>query len=102
MQNLTTVFFSEGDLGLDVITTMVQESEEVVGPLLAISRCDSVPGPGKQLTCFTHEDTNAPGQAIELRLFPPDGEIPTIPGKTLVCIENCFVKSKREKVAAFR
>lgn len=100
MPNLTTVFFSEDDLGLDAITATVQETEDVVGPLLAISRCESVPR--KRLTCFTHEDTNAPGQAIELRLFPPDGGIPTIPGKTLVCIGNCFVKGKREKVAAFR
>jgi hypothetical protein len=99
MPNLTAVRFSEDDLGLDAITTTVQQGEGLIGPLLAISSCESFPP--KRLTCFTHEQTNAPGQPIELRLSP-GGVIPPIPGKTLVCIGNCFVEGKLRIVAAFR
>jgi len=99
MPNFTAVRFSEDDLGLDAITITVQQGESLVGPLLAISSCESFPP--KRLTCFTHEQANAPGQAIELHLCP-GGAIPTIPGKTVVCIGNCFVEAKLRIVAAFR
>lgn len=99
MPNFTAVRFSDDDLGLDAITTTVQQGERLVGPLLAISSCESFPR--KRLTCFTHEQANAPGQAVELHLCP-GGVIPTIPGKTVVCKGNCFVKGELRTVAAFR
>jgi len=99
MPNFTAVRFSEDDLGLDAITITVQQGEGLVGSLLALSSCESFPP--KRLTCFTHEQANAPGQAIELHLCP-GGAIPTIPGKTLVCKGNCFVDGEKRTVAAFR
>lgn len=99
MANFTDVRFAGDDLTLDAVTTIVQQGEDRVGPLLAISSCE-IFAP-KRLTCFTHEQASAPGQAIELRLCP-GGDIPTIPGKGLVCIGNCFVEGKLRMVAAFR
>jgi hypothetical protein len=99
MANLTVVRFTEDDLDLASITTTVQQGETRLGPLLAISSCEDFPP--KRLTCFTHEQTSAPSQAIELRLCP-GGVIPTISGKTLVCIGNCFVQAELRMVAAFR
>ncbi len=99
MTNSTAVRFSEDDLGLDAVTTTVQQGEERVGPLLAISSCEHFAP--KRLTCFTHERTGAPAEAIELHLCP-NGKIPTIPGKTLVCIGDCLVDSRLRMVAAFR
>jgi hypothetical protein len=99
MPNFTAVRFTEDDLDLAAITTTVQQGEGLVGPLLAISSCESFPP--KRLTCFTHEQANGPGPAIELHLCP-GGVIPTIPGKTVVCIGNCFVEAKLRMVAAFR
>jgi hypothetical protein len=99
MANFTAVRFSEDDLELDAITTTVQQGEERLGPLLAISSCEAFPP--NRLTCFTHEVTDAPGKAIALHLCP-GGAIPTIPGKTLVCIGNGFVDGKLRMVAAFR
>lgn len=99
MPNFTAVHFSEANEVLDAITNKVREAEGHLGPLLAISSCESFPG--KLLTCFTHENANAPGQAIELHLCP-GGVIPTIPGKTLVCKGRCFVKGELRTVAAFR
>lgn len=99
MTNFTAVRFSEDDLGLDAVTTTVQQGEQLVGPLLAISSCEHF-APNR-LTCFTHEHTDKPDKAIEL-LLCLGGTIPTIPGKTLVCIGNCFVDSELRKVAAFR
>ena len=64
MPNFTAVRFSEDDLGLDAITITVQQGEGLVGSLLALSSCESFPP--KRLTCFTHEQANAPGQAASL------------------------------------
>jgi len=99
MANSTAVRFSEDDFGLDALTTIVQQGEQVEGPLLALSSCEHF-APNR-LTCFTHERTSTPAEAIELHLCP-NGKIPTIPGKTLVCIGDCFVESKLRLVAAFR
>lgn len=100
MPNLTSLRFCQDDLSLDAITTKVQQGEKRVGPLLAISPCEEFPP--KRVTCFTHEEANASGQDIELRLCPPGGAIPTIPGKSVVCVGRCFVEGKLKRVAAFR
>jgi hypothetical protein len=42
-----------------------------------------------------------PAKPIELRIYKDD-VIPTVPGKTAVCIGNCFVAGKMRAVAAFR
>ncbi|MBK7674657.1 MAG: hypothetical protein IPJ27_07720 [Candidatus Accumulibacter sp.] len=102
MKNCTSVRFSEDDLGLDALTTIVQQGEQRLGPLLAISPCEDFPP--NRLNCFTHESPGAPAAAfaaIELRLCS-GGNIPQIPGKTLVCLGDCFVDSQLRLVAAFR
>jgi hypothetical protein len=99
MPNPTAVRFSEDDLDLAAMTTIVQQGEEFIGPLLAISSCEDFPP--KRLTCFTHEEAATPAKPLELRLCP-GGVAPTVAGKTIVCIGHCFVAAKLETVAAFR
>jgi hypothetical protein len=99
MPNFTAVRFSEDDLALDAITTTVRQGENLLGPLLAISSCENFRP--KRLTCFTHEMGTAPLKVMELHLCP-GGVVPPIPGKTLVCIGNCFVEAELRMVAAFR
>ena len=99
MANFTGVRFTEDDLDLDAVMTTVQQGESLIGPLLAISSCGSFPP--KRLTCFTHERTPPPNDALELRLCP-GGVVPLVPGKILICKGNCFVSGDLRVVAAFR
>jgi hypothetical protein len=99
MPNFTAVFFCEEDLDLAAITTKVQDSENQSGPLLAISPCEEIVA--ERLTCFTHEVADPPAKPIELRIYKDD-VIPTVPGKKVVCIGNCFVAGEMRAVAAFR
>lgn len=97
MSNFTSVCFSEDDLGLALLTTIVQQGEQIRRSLAGDDSCQHF---ARRLACFTHERTDAPLRPLNCTC--PDGEIPTIPGKTLVCIGNCFVESRLRMVAAFR
>jgi hypothetical protein len=98
MANLTAVFFSNDDLNLARLVATIRDTEQIFGPLMAISRCEDFP---QRLTCFTHEDATPPSSPIDLHLCPND-QIPTVPGKILVCIGNCFISGQKSMVAAFR
>lgn len=100
MVHFTVVYFIEDDLALPDIERVLNDQEGLLrAPLLAISPCTDFPP--KRLTCLTHAKAGKPDRPVELHKLP-GGAIPTIPGKTLVCIGRCFVEGTALEVAAFR
>lgn len=101
MAHFTVVYFIEEDRTMRDIERELNNQEGLLrAPLLAISPCtDFLP---KRLACLTHAKAGKPDKPIELHELPAGGAIPTIPGKTLVCIGRCFVERTPLEVAAFR
>jgi hypothetical protein len=100
MANFTVVTFIEDDLSLPDLEEVLNQKEDLLrGPVLAISPCTDIVS--KRLICVTFAKAGKPDKPIALKEIS-NGAIPTIPGRTLVCIGRCFVKGIPLEVAAFR
>ena len=83
-----------GSQSLAQFQTVVQQQEQIFGPLTALGR------DGANNT-ITFDVGNSPAQGPELATFTGD-KPPAKPGFSIVCVGDCLVDSKPARVVAYR
>ncbi len=84
-----------GSQDLPTFQTVVQQQEQIFGPLMALSSSGD-----KNVMTFTID--TSPDKTHQITLVAYTGHPPAQPNMVLVCVGNCIVSGKAQSVAAFR
>ncbi|MBL6082530.1 transglycosylase SLT domain-containing protein [Belnapia sp. T18] len=84
-----------GAFPLDETEVIVQQQEEILGPLVDLGNAGTK-------TALTFDMDSEPPKTFAVLRLTPGGQAPVIPGFRLVCQGNCLVAGQLAGVAAFR